>query len=479
MTVAFLDNIADLLTLAEVPRADANQSTDAQLRTRIKHLLAEHDALRLSHAEATCAAIEQREERLRQQEEHFRQLKRLHLQNEMILNSAGEGIVSVDQDRRVVFVNPAAARMLGWEVEELVGRPLHEFTRSLSLDESLSPGQEHSTCQMLRGSAAPPTGEQVFWKKDGNSFPVEYTSTPIREGEQIGGLVVTFRDITERRMLEAQLRQAQKLESIGQLAAGIAHEINTPTQYIGDNTRFIEDAFRDLSVLLEACQRLGEAAGGESPPELVAELVGEMVAAAEQADTEYLLEEIPKAISQSLEGVQRVAKIVRSMKEFSHPGGEERQAVDFNRAIESTLTVCRNEWKYVAEAVTDFDSDLPLVSCLPADCNQVILNLIVNAAHAIADKVGKNGDEKGTITVRTRRDGDWVEIRVTDTGTGIPEEIRPKIFDPFFTTKAVGRGTGQGLAIVHSIVTEKHKGTIAFETETGCGTTFVVRLPIG
>ena len=173
-----------------------------------------------------------------------------------------------------------------------------------------------------------------------------------------------------------------------------------------------------------------------------------------------------------------MAKIVRSMKEFSHPGGEEKQAVDFNRAVESTLTVSRNEWKYVAETITELDPDLPLVHCLPADCNQVILNLIVNAAHAIADKMEKEGGEKGTIAVGTRRDGEWIELRVTDTGTGIPEPIRPKIFDPFFTTKAVGRGTGQGLAIAHSIVTEKHGGMITFETETGRGTTFIVRLPI-
>ena len=165
------------------------------------------------------------------------------------------------------------------------------------------------------------------------------------------------------------------------------------------------------------------------------------------------------------------------MKEFSHPGGDEKQAIDLNRAIESTLTVSRNEWKYVADVVTDFDLRLPLIPCLPGDFNQVVLNLVVNAAHAIADKVGATG-EKGTIAVSTRHDGDWAEIRIRDTGMGIPEKIRAKIYDPFFTTKPVGRGTGQGLAIAHSIIAEKHRGTIDFETAVGEGTTFILRLPI-
>ena len=275
--------------------------------------------------------------------------------------------------------------------------------------------------------------------------------------------------------MEKELVRLQRLEAIGQLAAGIAHEINTPTQYIGDNTRFLEDAFRDLGKLLAECSRLRQvlSSGGD-----MADVVADLAAAALQADTEYLTEEIPKAIRQSLEGVARVAKIVRSMKEFSHPGGEEMQALDLNRAIESTLTVSRNEWKYVADVATHLDPLLPMVTCLPSEFNQVILNLIVNAAHAIADKVGNSPEQRGLITISTRRDGDWVEIRIEDTGTGIPQAIQSKVFDPFFTTKEVGRGTGQGLAIAHAVVTEKHGGTIRFETEVGQGTTFVVRLPV-
>jgi signal transduction histidine kinase len=179
-----------------------------------------------------------------------------------------------------------------------------------------------------------------------------------------------------------------------------------------------------------------------------------------------------------LEGVEHVARIVRAMKEFSHPGPIEKTAVDLNRAIQSTIVVSRNEWKYVAEVVEDFDWELPPVRCIPGEINQVMLNLIVNAAHAIAPVVRGSSGTRGTITVSTRPDGDWAEIRVRDTGTGIPESARAKLFDPFFTTKEVGKGTGQGLSIAHTVIVKNHSGTIRFETEANVGTTFIVRLPI-
>jgi len=295
-------------------------------------------------------------------------------------------------------------------------------------------------------------------------------------------LIGTTQDVTEkkraeetRQAMEVQMRHAQKMESIGQLAAGIAHEINTPTQYIGDNTRFLKDAFKDLINVLESHQRLLPAARQHQITEA---LLGKAEAQLQQADMDYLTQEIPNAIQQSLEGVDRVTKIVRAMKDFSHPGSDEKTPLDLNHAIDSTLTVCHNEWRYVAEVVTEFDPSLPLVPCLPGEINQTILNLIVNAAHAIGDVVGDGSKGKGSIRVTTRRDGPWVEIRIRDSGTGIPEKARAKVFDPFFTTKGLGKGTGQGLAIAHAVVVEKHGGTITFETETGMGTTFTIRLPL-
>jgi signal transduction histidine kinase len=271
-----------------------------------------------------------------------------------------------------------------------------------------------------------------------------------------------------------QLRHAHKLESVGQLAAGIAHEINTPTQYIGDNVRFLKDAFQGLAAVRLSYERLLAAAQDNA---ISSETVREVTEALERADAGYLFEEIPKAIEQTLEGISRVAKLVSAMKEFSHPGTKEKIPLDLNHAIENTITVARNEWKYVANMETDFDVALPRVSCQPGEFNQVILNLIVNAAHAIADKLGKDSSEQGKIKIQTRDSPEWVEIRVQDTGSGIPANAQPRVFDPFFTTKEIGKGTGQGLAIARSVVVDKQGGTIHFETDEGEGTTFVIRLP--
>jgi signal transduction histidine kinase len=289
------------------------------------------------------------------------------------------------------------------------------------------------------------------------------------------GFLITGTDVTERKQLEEQLRQAQKLEAIGQLAAGIAHEINTPAQYVGDNTQFLKESWPVVSELLGLCQTLGEEskAGAVS-----AGIVSRLANCAGQADLAYLLDETPRAIDQSLEGVQRVAKIVKAIKEFSHPGSEEKRAIDINRAIETTITVARNEWKYVADVVTHFDSDLPAVPCLAGEFNQVILNLLINAAQAVGDKVGDGSNGKGTITITTKREDEQAEIRIQDTGKGVPEAIRGRIFEPFFTTKPVGKGTGQGLAIAHTVIVKKHDGRIWFDSEVGKGTTFYVRLPL-
>jgi signal transduction histidine kinase len=293
------------------------------------------------------------------------------------------------------------------------------------------------------------------------------------------------RTLKQKQETERQLLQVQKLEAIGQLAAGIAHEINTPAQYVGDNVRFLYDSFAHVLRTLEAHEALRTqvkmlSSTLSDPPEIL----GELAKLAEQAeaagyehDIEYLRDEIPKAIQGTLEGIGRISTIVRAVKGFSHPGGQHMAPVDLNRDIEDTVVVSRNEWKYVATVVTDFDPDLPLVTCIAGEINQVFLNLIVNAAHAIAD-ARFPGDDLGTITISTRCAEAQVKIVVRDTGAGIPDEIRDRIFDPFFTTKDVGRGTGQGLAIAHAVVVDKHGGTITFETELGRGTTFTILLPL-
>jgi signal transduction histidine kinase len=288
---------------------------------------------------------------------------------------------------------------------------------------------------------------------------------------------VTFRDVTEQRRLEAQRMQGQKLEGLGQLAAGVAHEINTPMQYVGDNVFFLHDAFADLLRLVEAYRSV---AGELKTDDAHADLVGRMEEAEAAADLSYLAEMVPKAIDSAQEGIGRVRKIVAAMKAFSHPGRAEKSPEDLNDAIECTATISANVWKHVAVMEKALDPQLPKVNCLMGEVNQVILNLIVNAAHAIADAQAKNGtgDQLGVIRIETGVKDGFAEIRVSDTGCGIPEAVRHRLFEPFFTTKEVGRGTGQGLTLSRSIIVDRHGGYINFTTETGKGSTFVVGIPL-
>ncbi len=254
---------------------------------------------------------------------------------------------------------------------------------------------------------------------------------------------------TEPQRSELTVRQRQKMEAVGQLAAGLAHEINTPSQFILDNLNFLQDVWSDLMGLFD----------GTVKPENI--------------DIAYLRQEVPAAISQSVEGIERISKIAKAMRNFSHPGGE-REWLNINQAIESTAIISRNEWKYFAELFVDLDLSIPELFIHAAEFKHVLLNLVINAAHAIEARGHHEGDER--IDLITRLVGDWVEISVRDTGVGIPEAIRPRIFDPFFTTKPVGKGTGQGLTIAYNVV-QQHGGSLDFVSEVGQGTTFTIRLP--
>lgn len=340
---------------------------------------------------------------------------------------------------------------------------------------SLYPPDEFERLRQGLASLDPTTQPRGAWKhqtKDGRTLDVEVTAR-VLEVRGRRAILAVAEDVTERKRLELELQQSQRLESVGQLAAGIAHEINTPIQYVGDNLRFICDAFESRQKLFAEYEKLRQAveAGTVSPA-----LRQEMKDAMEAADLEYLAEEIPKALAQSLDGVSRVAGIVRAMKEFAHPGHTEAAAADLNRALENALIVTKNETKYVADVETDF-GELPPVVCRIGEMNQVFLNLLVNAAHAIGE-VTKDTQNRGKITVRTRRAGDMAVITISDTGCGIPVENQAKVFDQFFTTKGVGRGTGQGLSISRSIVVDKHGGSLTFEPNGTQGTVFTVSIPI-
>ena len=397
------------------------------------------------------------------------ELERVLAQSEQIIASITSILITVDAAGLVTTWNAAAAAF-GLRTAEALGRPFADCGIGWDWAAILGGAAECTARQEpVRMDDLP------YLTRDGRERFLGITLNPIRHhSDEPMGFLLLGADITNRRALEGQLAHAQKLESIGQLAAGIAHEINTPIQYVGDNLRFLQESFEARQGIMAAYREFVRRTEAGADPE-AREAVRR---AEEEADAEYLAAEIPLAVAQAVEGTARVSHIVRAMKDFSHPGTATKVMGDLNRALDSTATVASNEWKYVADLRLDFDPNLPLVPCLPADLNQVFLNMIVNAAHAIGDVVGDGAGGKGVITLSTRRCGDWVEVRVGDTGAGMTEEVKARIFDPFFTTKPVGRGTGQGLAISHAVVVEKHKGTIRVETAPGAGTTFIIRLPL-
>ena len=409
-----------------------------------------------------------------------------------VLEACPDPLLIYSKDGLLDYCNRAFEETFGWNRDEIKGKRIATYSENGGentserekdepeskwvpiLPESEVKSSVKMVDQLLKGGKV--LGIEVKrMTKEGRILDMILSAsnftTPSGEPD---GFVAIFKDITEQKKLDSQLRQAQKLESIGQLAAGIAHEINTPIQYIGDNTRFLKETLDDLVGLIAQYRNLaGELESGGA----ALSLIPKIKELEEEADLEYILEESPLAVKQSLDGLDRVAEIVRAMKEFSHPGGKEKSLVDLNRALESTAIVSKNEYKYVADLKLDLDPDLPAIQALPGELNQVFLNLIVNAAHAIEEKMGED-ENKGLITVSTKKLVDAVQVTISDTGPGIPEEIVHRIFDPFFTTKEPGKGTGQGLAIAYSVVVDKHGGSIDVQTGLGKGTSFVIRLPV-
>lgn len=398
----------------------------------------------------------------------------------MIINSACAS-------HPIVYINRACASAHGYECHELIGRSARvlKFARERSA-EMIADLEK----QMAEGGVGRMEAELI--RRDGTTFWVGVATSLIADNSGVASHFVSIgADITARREAEfkrkelqeqllnemrerermaIELRLAQKLESVGRLAAGLAHEINTPIQYVGDSVHFLREAFGDLARVFHAYRAALTDNCALSVQQLAA-----IQAIETEIDYEFLTAEVPRAFERTLEGTQRVAGIVRAMKEFAHPDTCEQSPADLNHAIETTLLVARAEYKYLAEVVTLF-APLPAVTCNIGELNQVILNLIVNAAHAIHDS-GKDVSV-GRITVETRVVDACVEVIIGDNGCGIAAENVEKIFDPFFTTKEVGRGTGQGLAIARAIVVEKHGGDIKVDSTVGVGTRFTLQLPI-
>jgi PAS domain S-box-containing protein len=378
------------------------------------------------------------------------------------------GLATADREGRIFQSNRALEEIIGFTSQETIGRFLWD----------LMPADDVAVAQgvyrdLISGRLSTNREQRRMNAKDGHALLADVGLTAVRDEDGQTQLVIaSVEDITAQSRLEVELRHSQKLESVGRLAAGIAHEINTPIQFVGDNVNFLSGAFEQLIALCDS-YRVACAKSATGP--LSAEDIAGLKQDEETADIEYIRANVATSIASTLDGVGRVARIVQSMKAFAHPDRGERATADLNAALRDTLTVATNELKYVAKVETDFGM-IPPVPCFVSDLNQVFLNLLVNAAHAIGDVVGKTG-RLGLIRVRTYLEGSVVVIAISDTGTGIPEAVRGRIFDPFFTTKEVGKGTGQGLALARAVVVDRHGGSLIFETEMGKGTTFFVRIP--
>jgi two-component system, NtrC family, sensor kinase len=413
------------------------------------------------------------------------------------LDYTTSGIFGVDPELRVVHWNTFMATHSGRAAEDVIGQPLFDCFPELPIAWLR---WKFRTVFVLGGFAFSSWRQRPYVFRFPHNRPLtggidcmrqDATFLPIRSGGEVTAVYGVLSDATdaalahdalerahaalqaevaERKRMETELRLAQKLEAVGRLASGIAHEINTPVQFVGDSVTFLQDAYRDLHGLVDTYRAVVH----DLPADPAADAARARAAVAEEAaDLGYLDTHVASAFARTEDGVHRVATLVRAMKEFGAPDQREQTYVDLNRAIETTLTIAGSEYRHVARVVTEL-GELPQVRCFGNEINQVFLNLIVNAAHAIADA---HRGEAGEIRIRTWREPGALAIRVTDNGVGIPHEIRDRIFDLFFTTKEVGRGTGQGLAMVQSILT-RHGATLTVDSEVGVGTSFEIRMPL-
>ncbi|MGD0510054.1 MAG: response regulator [Terriglobales bacterium] len=381
-----------------------------------------------------------------------------------IAEDSADLIAVVDKTGQRMYNNPSYQRVLGYTPEEL--------KQTISFAQ-VHPDDRPRVTRAAQEALKTGVGQIVEYRmqrKDGTYVNLESHGSFIRDSHgKIEAMVISARDVSARRITA----QNEKLSAIGQLAAGIAHEINTPVQYVSDNIAFLRDTWNQLDAAMAACltPTHGSVASASRPSE-------PLLPGGPPEDWDWLRQEVPKAISQSFEGIRRIRKIVSAMRRFSHTGGGERESVDINEALDATLTVVQNQIKHIADVQTDYQPNLPRVECYADEMNQTFLNLIVNAAHAICEASTKQARERGKLTIRTQQIDSDVQIEIQDNGTGIPVAVRARVFEPFFTTKQVGEGTGQGLTICHDIVVQKHHGKIWFDTELDKGTKFSVRIPI-
>ncbi len=400
--------------------------------------------------------VQRRTAALRDSEERFRAV---------VQNSSDLTIVA-DRDGTLTWVSPACREILGRTEQDLIGCSMGDL--AWPEDRCLLERRHRDAVAGVAGGRL----ECRLTHPDGTARWAEATFTNLLDTRGVSGIVLNVRDVTERHRLQTDLRQAQKLEAVGQLASGVAHEINTPIQFVGDNLRFLGGVLPEvLSSVRQSGTHDGHGSHGSTSGQ------GSVPDDAQGPDNDFDLDaEVTDAIEQSLAGIDRVSRIVQAMRTFGYRDGATPAAADLNEALKATLVIARNEYKYIAEVATDF-GDLPPVLCFVSELSQVFLNLVVNAAHAIAARYGGSG-QLGLITVRTWTENQSVFVSVADTGAGMEAEVARRVFEPFFTTKPVGQGTGQGLSIAYATVVSQHGGSLDFRTAPGEGTTFTVEIPI-
>ena len=369
-----------------------------------------------------------------------------------IMETAGDAILCTNAKGEIYEMNQSFRNLSRININKYPQPTLKDFIPDLELEEF----DNDESCMLISFI------EATLYTRNGDDIPVEISTSSFSSNKE-RLFTIIIRDITDRKELLEQLLQAQKLESIGRLAAGIAHEINTPAQYIMDYNRFIKDAFLNLKVFIEKAHKMK---------------IPELENLTEEMGLDFYEEEVPNAINGSLFGLEQISKIIKSVKGFTHPNNTEKTVYSINNIVKDTINVSRNEWKYDCEIDLNLNEEILPIECYPVRMNQVILNLVINSAQSIHEKISDNDKlDKGKIVISTDQDESNVYIKVRDNGTGIPDNIKSKIFDPFFTTKEVGVGTGQGLALSYDFIVKKHNGEITFESTVGEGTEFCIRIP--
>ncbi len=402
-------------------------------------------------------------------------LSKAHNEIKSLLRSIDSLIIGVSLNDRITHWNKVAEKLFDLKSEKTIGLKMSEIPINWDWDRIFE-GISSSIVYNKPVMAA----DIKYESRDKTSRYLDISINPTKDPDGIfNGFILYGNDITERKTMNMQLLQDQKLKSIGELAAGIAHEIKTPTQYLNDNMIFLNEALSKLKCFYDETRDVIEKSKKNNPGfgELRELLKLENII--KENDLDYLMDEAPVAINQSMEGIKRISKIVNSMKSFSHPGIENKVPQDLNKAINDTIIISRNEWKYHSDIETDLDERINEIYCYPAELNQVLLNIIVNASQAIGEAIENQSIERGKINISTKKINGRIEIIIKDNGPGIPEEIKEKIFTPFFTTKEIGKGTGQGLAIAHSVIVNKHNGKINVKSEPGKWTEFIISLPAG